>query len=136
MIPDEIRQCLERPCWIWPYVNLITGYGQMVNPTRSAHRAAYKVLVGEIPPGMQLDHLCRVRTCVNPSHLEPVTGAENLRRGMGGAVTKSRHAAVTHCPRGHELVDMIWTLGGDGLMKFHNLLGDVNAGLWRAAARP
>lgn len=57
------------------------------------HRIAYELLVGPIPDGLQLDHLCRVRNCVNPDHLEPVTGQENMRRGYFG--TK------THCPNGH-----------------------------------
>ena len=58
-----------------------------------AHRVAYELQVGPIPVGLQLDHLCRVRSCVNPAHLEPVTSAENTRRGL--------RAMKTHCPQGH-----------------------------------
>ena len=59
---------------------------------RYAHRVAYEHLVGQIPEGMQLDHLCRNRICVNPEHLEPVTASENRLRAT---------ALITECPSGH-----------------------------------
>lgn len=65
-----------------------------------AHRVAYEMLVGPIPEGKQLDHLCRQRTCWNPAHLEVVTGRENTLRGVGRTAV---NAAKTHCSRGHEL---------------------------------
>lgn len=68
-------------CWIWQgYVNE-NGYPS--SGSGWAHRELYEMLSGSIPPGLELDHLCRVRCCVNPDHLEPVTHAENLRRGAG-----------------------------------------------------
>jgi hypothetical protein len=73
-------------CWRWQMKVGKNGYGfiGVVGETGQkmllAHRVAYEQLVGPIPAGLQIDHLCRVRDCVNPAHLEPVTGAENLRR--------------------------------------------------------
>lgn len=73
-------------CWPWPGALNKKGYGTIdvvVNGRRyrSAHRFAYEQLVGPIPDGLELDHLCRNPPCVNPAHLEPVTRSENVRRG-------------------------------------------------------
>lgn len=83
-------------CWLWQGCLTHNGYGQIRRNNKGylAHRYAYMQLVGEIPKGKVLDHLCRVRNCVNPSHLEPVTNRENLLRGIPGN--------KTHCPKGHE----------------------------------
>lgn len=69
-------------CWLWSGAILRSGYGSITidNRTRMAHRHVYEMVVGKIPSGLCIDHLCRVRSCVNPDHLEPVTTAENLRR--------------------------------------------------------
>lgn len=86
-------------CWLW------TGYRQKSGGRfgtggygfysgRQAHRRAYELLVGPIPEGLQLDHLCKVPRCVNPDHLEPVTQQENMRRHYGER---------THCKHGHAL---------------------------------
>jgi hypothetical protein len=67
-----------------------------------AHRHSYRLFVGEIPDGLFIDHLCRVRNCVNPAHLEPVTRKENILRGVGWAAENARKTA---CPLGHSLLD-------------------------------
>jgi hypothetical protein len=89
-------------CWLWQG-SKNKGYGQFtvrrpesLTKKLAAHRYAYELLVGSIPDGLDLDHLCRVPACVNPAHLEPVTRKENLRRGISGNGSK------THCKRGHE----------------------------------
>lgn len=87
-------------CWIWLGGLVPGGYGTFtVRPSRGvkkqgmAHRWAYQYMVGEIPGGLFLDHLCRVRCCVRPDHLDPVTHAENVRRGDAPAATRARHLA-------------------------------------------
>lgn len=91
---------LTLACWEWQGGKNWGGYGRFHTGGRQwqAHRWAYEHFVGPIPEGLQLDHLCRVRHCVNPAHLEPVTLTENLRRGEGSFKWKRE---ATECPRGH-----------------------------------
>ena len=79
----------ETGCWEWQGSMVENGYGVVsVNGANiKAHRRYYEVLVGPIPPGLDLDHLCRNRACVNPDHLEPVTRSVNLIRGNKGRCT-------------------------------------------------
>lgn len=89
-------------CWEWTG-SKVRGYGDFWLGTVNglAHRYSYKTLVGPIPEGLQIDHLCRNRPCVNPAHLEPVTASVNNRRGIGPELLRKRMAAFTHCPKGH-----------------------------------
>lgn len=92
-------------CWEWRGVIAPDGYGRVPSAARhglttAAHRLVYARLVGPIPEGLTLDHLCRNRRCVNPAHLEPVTMRENNLRSNGvGAIA----ARKTHCNHGHPL---------------------------------
>lgn len=96
------------PCWLWTK-HLVEGYGQFdTGPTSdrrvfTAHRWSYLQLVGPIPDGLQLDHLCRNTACVNPKHLEPVTIRENLLRGETHAAANARKTA---CARGNHPYDI------------------------------
>ena len=97
--PAPTDRPLKGPCWIWQGQINQDGYGRATqmgpkNLSTSAHAAAYMVLKGPVPGGLELDHLCRVRACINPDHLEPVTHHENMLRG--------KQATLTHCKRGHE----------------------------------
>ncbi len=88
-------------CWIW-LSRKRNGYGQFRhgNHSTQAHRIAYEEICGPIPQGLNLDHLCRNRSCVRPTHLEPVTQRVNTLRGE---TIPAAHATKTHCPKGHPL---------------------------------
>lgn len=91
----------ESGCWEWTAGTDTHGYAQPCIEGRYQllHRWTYATLVGPIPKGLELDHICRVRHCVNPAHLEPVTHRQNVLRGEGVAAIAAR---TTHCPEGHE----------------------------------
>lgn len=82
-------------CWRWTGARKASGYGQtnLDGVGMNAHRAAYIVWRGPVPQSLEIDHLCRVRECVNPDHLEAVTHAVNVRRGT--------HVQGSHCVNGH-----------------------------------
>lgn len=97
----------ENGCHTWIGAICSGGYGNVVvkGKTRKAHRVRYERERGPVPIGMELDHLCRNRACVNPLHLEPVTRRENVKRGVGPLRSREWCAAVTHCPKGHEYTE-------------------------------
>ncbi|TXH43519.1 MAG: HNH endonuclease [Desulfurellales bacterium] len=88
----------ENGCWLWTGAKCPLGYGKfrLSNPRKLVfpHVHAFQVLVGEVLPGLELDHLCRCPSCVNPGHLDPVTHQVNMQR--------SAPATKAHCANGHE----------------------------------
>ncbi len=90
-------------CWLWMGHIDAGGYGWVAYHGRDqrAHRASYEAFRGPIPTGLEIDHLCRVRCCVNPDHLEPVTRSENVKRGLVPILVRQRAAAIECCPAGH-----------------------------------
>lgn len=111
-IQERIRSNVlvtEAGCWEWQgkvrnggygAIEIRAGIGRATRKLRAAHRVSYEAFVAPIPDGLQIDHLCRNRRCVNPAHLEPVTAQENTLRGTSPA---AENAAKTTCHRGHEL---------------------------------
>ena len=103
-----VKDCgYDTPCWVWQAATLPNGYSRF-HPTGPftggntmvyAHRYSYEIFRGAIPSGMQIDHLCRVRGCVNPAHMEVVTNKVNSLRSESFT---AKNARKTHCPKGHE----------------------------------
>lgn len=88
----------ENGCWIWQGSRDSHGYGRTnigKGKIKNTHVLFFTWLVGEVPKGLELDHLCMTQSCVNPDHLEPVTHAENIRRWAASL-------NITHCPQGHK----------------------------------
>ena len=111
------------PCWIWQGAPKQEGYGQLYHEGRQqyAHRLSYQWSVGPIPDGLHIDHLCRVRICVNPAHLEPVVPVENTMRGDLPRLTSERCRGQTHCKWGHEFneVNTYWSQRKNGSWRRH-----------------
>lgn len=97
-------------CWLWTG-GTTDGYGNVRRNGQSqrVHRVVYELLIGPIPEGTEIDHLCRVRACCNPDHLEPVARVVNNARGQSPS---SRNRRKTHCPNGHEYDIEIERRGG------------------------
>lgn len=102
---DRAERRLDKTgdCWLWPG-GTARGYGVLSvrrghgdgSTSMYIHRAMYERYVGPIPEGMQIDHLCMVKRCANPEHLEAVTGVENIQRWS---------ASITKCPAGHSYTE-------------------------------
>jgi len=130
-------------CWLWTGTKTPGGYAQaaMSAKTRGdytpgakvvhvvVHRWTYELHVGPIPAGLDLDHLCRVRNCVNPWHLEPVTRSVNLKRAVG---IGSQWSKRTHCSAGHEYTPENMTRATDGSRVCRTCRREISA---RYAAR-
>lgn len=103
-LPDKYRTRINISpdgCWLWIGNKNNNGYGLTIinKKVRRVHRVTYELLVGPIPEGLVIDHLCRVRNCCNPAHLEPVPQRTNMLRGVSPLAEK---ATWTHCVNGHE----------------------------------
>jgi hypothetical protein len=103
---------LKSGCWAWTASTVPAGYGKIKVEGKwlLAHRVSWEFLYGKIPAGLQIDHLCRNPSCVNPAHMEVVTGRENVLRGSGPTAINHRK---TLCMRGHPL-------SGDNLRQSKN----------------
>ncbi len=102
-IQKRIELDLLSGCWIWIGHKNNRGYGcfEIKQKEYKAYRLTYEYWNGKIPEGLEIDHLCRNTSCVNPSHLEAVTHKENVVRGLTGKINHWS-ANKTHCKKGHE----------------------------------
>lgn len=100
---SKIQRDPETGCWRWTGARDSRGYGnvRVGRGVRKAHRIIYELVRGPIDSTLDCDHLCRQRSCVRPSHIEPVPHKVNVRRGAARTVPAARQRAKTHCPRGH-----------------------------------
>jgi hypothetical protein len=101
------------PCWLWTGFIADTGYGKFTvgaTSPRGAHRWLWEQINGPASSKLHIDHLCRVRRCVNPDHLELVTHSENIRRGAHPRYNSLK----THCPQGHpyDEANTYWNVKG------------------------
>lgn len=114
---DKIEVIPFCGCWIWVGCQNAKGYGRIGWPvpgsrrkTRLTHVVAFEVLSGDVPAGLDLDHICRTHSCCNPYHLEPVTRLVNIWRGV-------RKDGQTRCKNGHPLdeINAPWRKNGKGI---------------------
>lgn len=114
----KVRRSDSDQCWLWQGTINNTGYGLLwVDYKRyGAHVISWELHHGkQIPDGFEIDHLCRVRACVNPYHLELVTSRENTLRGSAPAAVNARKS---HCPKGHEYDRTYPIRGGRGIQRY------------------
>ncbi|KKL53690.1 hypothetical protein LCGC14_2272920 [marine sediment metagenome] len=100
-------------CTVWRRYRTPSGYGLIAvgRKSRRAHKVAYELAKGPVPEGLELDHLCRNRACIDPEHLEAVTHRVNVLRGVSPSAVSARK---TECIRGHEFTEAntLWTSDG------------------------
>lgn len=107
-IEGKVERITESGCWVWLGGSSPQGYGYMRNKgkMRKAHRVSYETFVGEIPAGLEIHHVCEVRSCVNPKHLRPVTRKQNCNLCTNPKGFFNMNKAKTHCIAGHSLSGM------------------------------
>lgn len=117
-------------CWEWTGCQTSTGYGRFMVNRRGgpASRAAYTLLIGEIPVGLTIDHLCRNPSCVNPRHLEAVSMRENLMRGGSPSAHNARKIL---CKNGHKFDRRVFNKTKGSYMRQCSVCCGRRAKLWR-----
>lgn len=96
----------ESGCWAWKGTIDHDGYGRVYHLGKKvrAHRLSYELLVGELTPGLVVDHVCRNKACINPDHLELVSQSENVKRSLPtskNGMTRGKYKKRPTCYRGH-----------------------------------
>lgn len=127
-------------CWIWQGPPNAQGYGAISygGKRRTAHRVSYEINVGPIPEGMQIDHACRVKLCVNPKHLRVVTDGENKQNLAAYARSKSGIRGVTYYPKRRKWIAMAQRDGVKHYLGWHATAEAAEAAVstWRKNNMP
>ena len=129
--PPTALPWITTDCWLYDHPHPTDGYGRVRWPrSRRAHLAAYELFVGPVPPGLELDHLCRRRDCFRPGHLQPVTRSVNVTR------QDHHQRRKTHCAQGHpyDAANTFFKKGYPGRRLCRQCHRDARA-RWRAANR-
>lgn len=135
---DKVEIVTESGCWIWMGANNgDQGYGVVHIGSKKfrAHRLMYELLLGQIPEGLVIDHLCRVRCCVNPAHMEPVTDRENILRGEAPGI---KRIGADTCINGHIWSDARtrWYKGRRFCQECERLRASRRRGEWQPVQGP
>lgn len=114
----------ETGCWNWQHAKTALGYGQVTRPGGRgmvcAHRMVYERDRGPVPAGLELDHLCRNPSCVNPAHLEPVTHLENVHRGRATKLSREDVVAIRASTLPNPALGERYGVRGDTISKIRN----------------
>jgi hypothetical protein len=121
----------DTPCWIWKLCKTPTGYAKCADGAgswRGGHQVYYERMYGAPPPGTELDHLCSVRACVNPEHLEAIPHVENIQRGRNAKVTPEQVREIRASGESYTALARQYGLSASQISRIHRRKSWKNVG--------